>query len=232
MQYLITGASRGIGYDAALALAQEPHATVLALSRQTEGLHKLAQHARQLTGREAVHYLAYDLARPDPPRLLDWVEPFGPIHGLLNNAGLLINKPFEELSDADWRRLFEVNVFGPVSLIRTLLPRLADPAHILNVGSMGGFQGSSKFPGLSAYSASKAALANLSECLAEELKSKNVRVNALALGAVQTEMLAEAFPGYQAPVQSHDMGRLAAWFLTQGHHFFNGKVLPVSVSTP
>jgi NAD(P)-dependent dehydrogenase (short-subunit alcohol dehydrogenase family) len=157
----------------------------------------------------------------------------GPLHGLINNAGLLINKPFRELSPEDWQAMFAVNVFGVAEMIRALLPVFTnDGGHILNVGSMGGFQGSAKFPGLSAYSASKAALASLTECLAEELKNDKIAVNCLALGAVQTEMLETAFPGFQAPVSSEEMGRLLAWFIRQGHTFFNGKVLPVSVSTP
>ena len=97
---------------------------------------------------------------------------------------------------------------------------------------MGGFQGSSKFPGLSAYSASKAALGNLTECLAEEFKEMGIAVNALALGAVKTEMLEEAFPGYVPPVNAQEMAGFMANFATSGHHFFNGKILPVSVSTP
>ncbi|MEM1122345.1 MAG: SDR family oxidoreductase, partial [Bacteroidota bacterium] len=127
-----------------------------------------------------------------------------------------------------------INLFGAVQLVQALLPKLrqAKPAHIVNIGSMGGVQGSSKFPGLSAYSASKAALANLTECLAEELKDDNIRTNCLALGAIQTEMLAEAFPGYEALVTSASMADYLAWFALNGHHFHNGKVIPVAVSTP
>jgi NAD(P)-dependent dehydrogenase (short-subunit alcohol dehydrogenase family) len=97
---------------------------------------------------------------------------------------------------------------------------------------MGGFQGSSKFPGLSAYSASKAALASLTECMAEELKSDGIHVNCLALGAVDTEMLRQAFPGYQAPVSSEDMARFIGEFSINQRTFFNGKIIPVSSSTP
>jgi NAD(P)-dependent dehydrogenase (short-subunit alcohol dehydrogenase family) len=97
---------------------------------------------------------------------------------------------------------------------------------------MGGVQGSAKFPGLAAYSSSKAALANLSELLAEELKEKNIRVNCLALGAAQTEMLETAFPGYKAPVTAAEMAQWVGWFAINGHRFFNGKVLPVALSTP
>jgi NAD(P)-dependent dehydrogenase (short-subunit alcohol dehydrogenase family) len=97
---------------------------------------------------------------------------------------------------------------------------------------MGGVQGSSKFPGLSAYSSSKSALSGLTECLAEELKTKNIAVNCLALGAVQTEMLAKAFPGYKAPVTPSQMAEFICDFALKGQHFFNGKIIPVSSSTP
>jgi NAD(P)-dependent dehydrogenase (short-subunit alcohol dehydrogenase family) len=97
---------------------------------------------------------------------------------------------------------------------------------------MGGYQGASKFPGLSAYSSSKGALANLSECLAEEFKEDGIKVNCLALGAVQTEMLEAAFPGFQAPVSPVQMACHILNFAESGHTVYNGKVLPVSVSTP
>jgi NAD(P)-dependent dehydrogenase (short-subunit alcohol dehydrogenase family) len=97
---------------------------------------------------------------------------------------------------------------------------------------MGGFQGSAKFKGLSAYSSSKSALAGLTECLAEELKEKNIAVNCLAIGAVQTEMLNKAFPGYQAPLKANEMAAFISEFAVNGHKYFNGKIIPVSSSTP
>jgi NAD(P)-dependent dehydrogenase (short-subunit alcohol dehydrogenase family) len=97
---------------------------------------------------------------------------------------------------------------------------------------MGGFQGAAKFPGLSAYSSSKAALAGLTECLAEELKSKNISVNCLAIGAVQTEMLAKAFPGYKAPLKPNQMAEFICNFALTGHTYFNGKIIPVASTTP
>ncbi len=97
---------------------------------------------------------------------------------------------------------------------------------------MGGVQGSEKFQGLSLYSASKAALAVFTECLAEELKTHNVKANALALGAVQTEMLSHAFPTYKAPLQASEMADYIADFALNGHQYYNGKILPVSLSTP
>ncbi len=230
MRIIITGASRGIGFEAALALAATPQHRILALSRNADQLQRLRAQAPHRN----VDILPFDLEHPDDTRLQEAIRQMGGLDILINNAGLLINKPFAELTDDDWRRLFNVNFFGVVSLIRTCLPDLkaAKSGHILNISSMGGFQGSSKFPGLSAYSAAKAALSNLTECLAEEFRENDIRVNCLALGAVQTEMLETAFPGFAAPVNAQEMGAFVAYFATHGHTFFNGKVLPVSISTP
>ncbi len=229
MNVIITGASRGIGYATALRLSDQGH-RILALSRNLEKLQAL----QKAEGQNGIEILSFDLANCSADQLLEKVNRMGGVDILINNAGHIIKKPFEQLTKADWRLAYEVNLFGVVELIQILLPFLKESpnAHILNVSSMGGFQGSSKFPGLVAYSSSKGALSNLTECLAEEFKEYQVKVNCLALGAVQTEMLAEAFPGYQAPLQASEMAEFMAYFAIQGHRFFNGKVLPVSVSTP
>jgi len=224
--YLITGASRGIGRATVEELAKQEENKVLALARNETALLELDRQY------ENVAVLSFDLAASDHSEILKWVRAHGPLNGLLNNAGQLINKPFLELSDADWQALFAVNVFGPVRLIKTLESTFASQAHIVNVGSMAGFQGSSKFPGLSAYSASKAALTSFSECLSSEWQERSIRVNCLAFGAVQTEMLAEAFPGYQAPLESSEMAKYVAWFLKEGGRYFDGKVLPVALNNP
>jgi NAD(P)-dependent dehydrogenase (short-subunit alcohol dehydrogenase family) len=152
---------------------------------------------------------------------------------LINNAGTLINKSFDAMSADEVNRLFSVNYTAPALLIKNLLPLLkAGKAHIVNITSMGGVQGSVKFAGLAHYSASKAALAVLTECLAEEYKNDDLVFNALALGSVQTEMLAEAFPNYKAPVTPEQMGAFIANFAINGRAFFNGKIIPVSITTP
>ncbi len=232
MQFIITGASRGIGFDTALRLAANHQ--VLALSRNEQRLRELADQARSQHRNDHLQHLAFDLTDPNWSALDRAVEQLGGLDGLIHNAGLLVNKPFVELDHSDWRQLFAVNFFGPVHLTRHLYPQLRKnaAAHVLNISSMGGFQGSAKFPGLSGYSAAKAALASLTECLAEEWKGDSIAVNCLALGAVQTEMLETAFPGMQAPLSATEMGEFVAWFAVNGHRFFNGKILPVSVSTP
>ena len=141
---------------------------------------------------------------------------------------------FETVSYTELQKVYQVNVFAPYYLTQQLLPLLGkkSKAHVVNISSMGGFQGSAKFAGLSAYSSSKSAIAGLTECLAEELKEKNISVNCLAIGAVQTEMLAEAFPGYQAPLTPNQMAEYIFDFALKGHQYYNGKILPVSSSTP
>lgn len=97
---------------------------------------------------------------------------------------------------------------------------------------MGGIQGSMKFAGLAAYSSSKGALITLTELLAEEYKENGPAFNVLALGAVQTEMLEEAFPGYRAPLSAIEMAEYIRNFSLTGSKYYNGKILQVSNSTP
>ena len=224
--YLITGASGGIGRATAIELAKQKDTQVLALARREAALKELSRQY------DNISILPFDVAAPDHGEVLAWVQSFGQVNGLMNNAGQLITKPFLEISDADWHTLFAVNVYGPARLIRTLEGAFAPQAHIVNIGSMAGFQGSSKFPGLSAYSASKAAITSFSECLSEEWKERSISVNCLAFGAVQTEMLAAAFPDYQAPLDGVEMAKYAAWFLREGGRYFDGKVLPVALNNP
>lgn len=230
MTIIISGASRGIGFETVKLLSQNPDNKIIAISRKMDSLKKLSKE----TARKNIQLLPLDLTNFDEVYLYSALSEIQSVDILINNAGLLINKPFLELSDADWKKVFEVNVFGLVRLVKAILPKLKAQtgAHILNISSMGGIQGSSKFAGLSAYSASKAAVITITECLAEELKDDNIKVNSLALGAVQTEMLEEAFPGYQAPLTSEQMASYLSWFALNGHQFHNGKVLPVAVSTP
>ena len=153
---------------------------------------------------------------------------------IINNAGYLINKPFTETAIEEIQDIYKTNVFGPVVIMQTIIPKLDNVrnCHIINIGSMGGYQGSVKFPGLSIYSSSKAALASLSECLAEEYKEKNIKINCLALGSVQTEMLNNAFPGYKAQVTAKEMASYIIQFSQQSPIYVNGKIIPISNSTP
>jgi 3-oxoacyl-[acyl-carrier protein] reductase len=231
MDVIITGSSRGIGFELVKLFTQNYH-RVLAISRNIDPLNIIKSESELFD--QNILPLSLDLASKDFEKALsDKIEDldFKPSI-LINNAGLLIAKPIEDLNENDFDQIFGVNVKGPFLLIKSLLPYFSDSTHIVNISSMGGFQGSSKFSGLSLYSASKGALSILTECIAEEWKGRGIITNALALGATQTEMLQEAFPGYQAPVTAASMAGFIYNFALTGHQFFNGKVLPVSVSTP
>jgi len=152
---------------------------------------------------------------------------------LINNAGLLVNKPFTELNHADISSCYQVNVVGVMETVQAAVSKMNSAgSHIVNISSMGGFQGSVKFAGLSAYSTSKAALCSFTELFSEEYKDSTIKMNCLCLGAAQTEMLEEAFPGYEAPVSAEKMAEYIAEFALNGNQWFNGKILPVSLSTP
>ena len=218
---IVTGASRGIGRALIDVFLNQGH-RIWGLSRNTSEL-------SQLTGIESV---AIDIG--DENQVKQWVASVGTqrFDVLINNAGMLVNKPFAETSAEDFEKVYRVNVFGVAHLIRNLLPLFNQQSHIVNISSMGGINGTAKFPGLAAYSSSKGALGIMTELLAEEFKEQGPIVNALALGAVQTEMLEEAFPGYQAPLGADQMASYIADFALKGHHFYNGKILPLSSSTP
>ena len=220
---VITGASRGIGYAIALQAAGEGH-QVFALSRDLTSLQKT----------KGIIPIAVDLTDPiDLTSCVEKIKQTSPsVDVLINNAGTLVNRPFSETTLADFRNTFAVNVFAVAALTQALLPIINPKGHIVNISSMGGVQGSAKFPGLAAYSSSKGALITLTELLAEEYKQTGPAFNVLALGAVQTEMLAAAFPGYQAPVTAQKMGAYILNFALEGHHLYNGKILPVALSTP
>lgn len=230
---VITGASSGIGYQTALAFAAMPDVRIAIVARNEFSLQALAGECNLKKGKTIVQPFAWDLSKPDlTPLTENIIRYLGSIDILINNAGDLVNKPFGETTAADFDRVMNINLKAPFFLIQQLLPWFNPGGHVVNISSMGGVQGSVKFPGLSLYSASKGAVSVLTECLAAELVEQRISVNCLAFGSVQTEMLERAFPGYEAPVTSANMGRYVAQFAMEGHHFYNGKILPLSLSTP
>ena len=224
---LVIGASRGIGRAVVELAAKNTAMHIVAASRtkHSEELPDNVQwHALDLNDSSAIKNFAATIMRT-----------YTRIDCLLYNSGTLINKGLEDISMVEVAEMFQVNIFGAFQLIQMLLPLLkAAPAgaHIVTIGSMGGVNGTSKFPGLAAYSASKAALGVLSECLAEELKPHHITVNCLALGAVQTEMLQAAFPDFKPEMDAFTMAQYILWFMLNGKNYFNGKILPVATTTP
>lgn len=232
---IITGASSGIGFETAIELVANPKNKIIALARSVDKLRKLHEIASSLHAEGGKLYPAqFDIVYDDyNSSLVPYVQSkFDKVDILINNAGALINKPFLETSLEDFSNIFQANYIGHVRMIQHIVPLMTEGGHIVNIGSMGGFHGSSKFVGLSAYSSSKGALATLSECLAEEFKEKNIQVNCLALGSAQTEMFEEAFPDFEAGVLAFEMGQYVADFALKGNKYYNGKVLPVANTTP
>jgi short-subunit dehydrogenase len=235
MNIIITGASRGIGYELAKQFASMGNHNIVAISRDANKLKELKSACIRENIEAHLYPIPFDLATEEPfeLNLLPAIKNhLNSIDILVNNAGYLVNKPLTKLSSDELWQMMRVNFGAPARLITTLIPLFKPGGHVVNISSMGGFQGSVKFAGLSVYSASKAALACLTECLAEEMKDTGVAFNCLALGAVNTEMLTEAFPGYKAPVVAKDMASFIANFALNGAKLFNGKVLPVTLSTP
>lgn len=234
MNIVISGASSGVGFEAVLELIGNRSHTIIALARSEEKLYKLQEISFALNPGCRLFTVKFDIVHDDYENLLiPFIkEKMGEVDILINNAGSLINKPFMELSQLDFAEMLQNNLLGHVKMIQNIVPLMPSKSHIVNIGSMGGFQGSQKFPGLSAYSASKAALHTLTECLAAELSAQGISVNCLALGSAQTEMLEKAFPDYQSPVMAFEMGKYIADFALNGHKFYNGKILPVAHSTP
>jgi len=234
MNIIVTGASRGIGYEIVKKLVQAGDHQVIVLSRNIARLNQLKDECLQIDADARVIPHKLDLRDPHYQQslLLLISKTFKKVDVLINNAGHLINKPFIEFTSEEFDEVFDVNVKSVVRLTQVLYPYFNNKAHIVNIGSMGGYQGSMKFPGLSLYSASKAALAVLSECLAEEFKESGISVNCLALGAAQTEMLKEAFPNYQPPLTAEQMAIFVCDFALKGQAYFNGKILPVALSVP
>lgn len=221
---VITGTSRGIGYELALQFAKNGH-NVLAISRKTP---------QELIENPNITCLAVDLSNAkEIQQVTNFIsQTWKKVDIIIHNAGCLINKPFAQLTQSDFEQVYNVNVFGVVALTQTCLPYMQKDSHVISISSMGGIQGSMKFAGLAAYSSSKGALITLSELLAEEYKEQGIAFNVLALGAVNTEMLQEAFPGYEAPISAKEMADYIFNFALTGNKYHNGKIIQVSSTTP
>lgn len=223
---VVLGASRGIGEAVVRRFAKDVNNEVIALSRNGAKMQELFGEKMN------VHTYAFDLAGKDVRKNAQKIfSHFPKIDILINNAGTLVNKPFTELTHEDIANSYQVNVIGVMEATQAAV-EFMDKSHIVNISSIGGFQGSVKFPGLSAYSTSKAALCSFTELFAEEYKETEIKMNCLCLGAVQTEMLAEAFPGYEAPLSADEMAEYIADFALNANKWMNGKIIPVSLSTP
>ncbi|MCC6702750.1 MAG: SDR family oxidoreductase [Fluviicola sp.] len=218
---IVIGASRGIGKEIVAQLSIQ--------GIETFGFARSLEDQDE----ENIHYRTIDLTSSSLKEdLIRLTSEISQIDYLINNAGQIVVKPFLELSKEDILSCYQVNVMSVMEVIQVCLPKMKAGGHIVNISSIGGFQGSVKFPGLSAYSTSKAALVSLTELLAEEFKETGISINCLCLGAVQTEMLETAFPGYKAPHSAKEMASYICDFTINAGKYMHGKIIPVSNSTP
>ena len=229
MNIIVNGGSRGIGKEVVLFLSQDINNQIIVTGRNQKDLIALSAFSTNIHGVQTDLSVPVELSGTFRSKVLSH---FSRVDILINMAGALVSKEFMKTEDQDARLMMDTNFFGPATVIRIVKPLMPHGSHILNISSMGGFQGSMKFNGLSFYSSSKAAIACLSECLAEEFKDSGVSVNCLSIGAVQTGMLKEAFPGYKAPVEARDIAPFISYFALNGHRFMNGKIIPVALNNP
>jgi short-subunit dehydrogenase len=223
---IISGVSRGIGYELFKHFSK--------LDIELIGLSRNLEPVREFENQDNIELFSLDLSDSSSFEKLNLYLAALPSKktSLIHNAGKLVNKPFLEITQEDFSSVYEVNVFGVAKLNQIVIPKMSKGSHVVTISSIGGIQGSVKFPGLAAYSSAKGASITLSELLAEEFKESEIAFNTLALGAVQTEMLEEAFPGYQAQTKPNRMANYIADFACNGNEFYNGKTLEVSSSTP
>ena len=234
MNIVITGAGKGLGLALVKKFAEIPGNKIIAISRNIENLYQLTDyHLNGKLNLSKIIPYSFDLVQDDFKELFEFITlETRSIDILINNAGHLVKAAFLEISEMEFDASFDTNVKAVFRSIQSLYPLLNKGSHIVNIASMAGFQGSVKFPGLSVYSASKAALIGLTQSLAAELSDEGIAVNALALVSVQTEMLTQAFPAYKAPLSATQMADFVADFAINGLKYFNGQVLPVALSTP
>lgn len=229
MNVVVNGGTKGIGREIVNKLAPDKTNKLIVTGRTSEIIDEISALYSNVSG------ITVDMAEFDlhAIKFINYItSEFESVDVLINVTGMLVNIDFIDFPNYEARKIMETNFFGPASAIRLIKPLMKAGSHIVNISSMGGYPGSSKYKGLSYYSSSKAALACLTECLAEEFKKSGIKVNCLALGSVQTEMLEKAFPGYKAPVSAAEMAGFISWFALNGQKVFNGKVLPVALSNP
>ena len=209
---LVTGATSGIGRATALRFAEEG-AQVALVARRGDQLAEVAQEIHK-SGGQAKAVVADVTREADIERATrETVEAFGGLDVLVNAAGIIASGSIETTRLEDWDTMLNVNVRGPFYLIQRALPYLIESkGNIVNVSSVGGIRA---FPGILAYCASKAALDQLTHCVALEVASRGVRVNAVNPGVIVTAlhrtsgMEEEAYASFlERSKTTHPLGRV------------------------
>jgi 3-oxoacyl-[acyl-carrier protein] reductase len=208
---MITGGAKGIGRACAEAFL-ENGAWVSLISRNSTEL-DAATKTLSKTYPGKVSSLSGDISHPET--VTAWFEKtrkeLGSPTSLINNAGIFINKSVQEQSLEEWEKVIRINLTGSFLCAQEFfkLGKAASPSRsIVNISSLAGIRGTEKFPGLSSYVASKFGVVGLTEALAVEGKALGIRVNCIAPGAVDTEMLRQAIPGMKAKATPTDIAKI------------------------
>ncbi|MBA4067582.1 MAG: short chain dehydrogenase [Isosphaera sp.] len=208
---LVTGGTGGIGKATAVAFAREGAKVVLSGRREKEGL-AVVEEITKAGG--VAHFVAADVAKEaDVKRLVgETVAKFGRLDVAFNNAGVEWAGPLTEATEADYRRVFDINVWGVLTAMKYEVPAMlkGGGGAIVNTSSIAGHIG---FPGASVYAAAKFAVEGLTKTAALEFARQGVRVNAVAPAAIVTEMVDRFFGGEdseggKAMAEKHPVGRM------------------------
>jgi len=181
---LVTGSSQGIGREIAFRLASEGCHVALA-SRQLEQLKQVAERV-QNTGSQALALKMDVTKRQDVGRAFQRIKKrFGRLDLLVNNAGVGLHGPLEEMTPRQIQQVFEINVFGPIECCRRAIPLMKGQGEgcIINIASIAGTVGVAN---MAVYAASKWALRGLGLSLSQELRKTNIRVHNVCPGSVET----------------------------------------------
>jgi|CXWL01.1.fsa_nt_gi NAD(P)-dependent dehydrogenase (short-subunit alcohol dehydrogenase family) len=208
---VITGGGRGIGAACAEAFFRLGRPVVI-VSRTARQLKEAARKIIGSTGEKRVLAMPGDVGDEAFSRRVFAAarKRFGSVDVLINNAAVLIKKPFLDTSAAEWDSVMRANLRGPFLFSREFLRAAKKGGVIVNVGSLGGIQGTEKFPGLCAYTVSKYGVTGLTEALAVEARPLGVSVFCVAPGAVDTVMLRKAAPGLKAGAVPADVAKVIA----------------------
>lgn len=211
---LVTGASKGLGAVIAVAFGIEGSKLVLVARTQTE-LNQVAADAQQ-QGAADVLVIAADLTQTHEIEQVvsEAINRFGTIHVLINNAGILGSfSLFEDLTDDEWFQVFNLNLFSVVKLTRTVLPYMTQQkwGRIINISSESGLQPDAAMPH---YSATKAALLNLTKSLSKGYGQHGILVNSVSPAFIKTPMV-EAMLDQIAQEKSFSAREAEAYFLKE-----------------
>lgn len=215
---LVTGAARGIGRAIAERLA-------------ADGMRVLAADRDAVAPGEGLTPLRLDVT--DRAAVADALASVGPLDVLVNNAGIYSDRPFMELTEADFQAMLSVNLMGVFHLSQEALKTMADGARIINIASRA-YQGARN---MGHYGASKGAVVALTRTMAIEFAGRDIAVNAIAPGLVETDILSGLSPQRRADLarlqptgrlgRAQDIAEAVAYLAAPATAFITGQVLIV-----